>query len=625
MSKNTIIDGIAASEHLDSSGESLSIKGMDISSLGGPDSILNWEHGSKDRPNQVVGKVTFAKKIMKEEDAKSKREKHYWNKIKKPFVYIKAELFDGLGHSGAQDVAAMLKYKNKDKGEDSRLVVGFSIEGGKIEKSGMVVTKSIARDVAITVKPCNKVCDAEVIQGEISEDFLYKNQGYDCEIVNQDSLINPNSYRLMILQDVKKSEWEPSKEEKKQVKELKIPPKVEKLIEKYDTENNMRKTLIAGMMVGSPDSRTGTAALTPEHLEGKLEKPFRSESQRRFAHANPEKFGGKKGVKEWESKTPKDIPEKVKKSEKLEKARPMMANKELGLGQDVRSDVKFVDPEKTYKSPQSTPEQPKPDVTSGELENKKLVQMAQQGMKQFVKNPQKISARKQKQIQSEAKGAYGDILTPKEHGGTNVNITGGQQRSYSFEKDKPQAPGLKSVYFKDRYKRPSSQQLGAEVHEATHGFFTGIENKYGKPQAQAVSKKMLKDYFHPEDVKNIREFIKSRGYKPSSSHFNEEHITHISDILNTPKTRMDFYKHLGFEKPQELLKKVKQVKSGQGLEKMSPEEIDNVNKIALVDRRLKRGWKNATDFAGNTEQMKGFLDKISQKEKNKELKTKKKK
>jgi hypothetical protein len=185
MKKNTIIDGIAASEHLDSSGESLSIEGMDISSLGGPDSILNWEHGSKEKPSQVVGKVTFARKIMKEKDAKNKREAYFWNKIKKPFLYIKAELFDGLGHSGAQDVAAMLKYKNKDKGEDSRLVVGFSIEGGKIEKKGMQVVKSIARDVAITVKPCNKVCDAELIEGDFDDDFLYKNNVFECEILKK--------------------------------------------------------------------------------------------------------------------------------------------------------------------------------------------------------------------------------------------------------------------------------------------------------------------------------------------------------------------------------------------------------------------------------------------------------
>ncbi len=286
MSKNTIIDGIAASEHIDSSGESLSIEGMDISSLGGPDSILNWEHGSKDRPGQVVGKVTFARKIMKKEDAKSQREQYFWNKAKKPFVYIKAELFDGLGHSGAEDVAAMLKYKNKDKGEDSRLVVGFSIEGGKIEKNGMLVTKSIARDVAITVKPCNKICDAEVIESDVADDFLYKNQNFDCEIIESELSINSTSYRSLLLDSIKKSEWKPSKEDEEQIKELKITPKAKDMIEEYSTDNNMRKALIAGMFGGSPDSKTGMAALAPEHLEGKKVK--KSQQDLSFSKLGPE-------------------------------------------------------------------------------------------------------------------------------------------------------------------------------------------------------------------------------------------------------------------------------------------------------------------------------------------------
>jgi hypothetical protein len=52
--------------------------------------------------------------------------------------------------------------------------------------------------------------------------------------------------------------------------------------------------------------------LTEDDLP-KVKKPFQSKKQRRFAYANPEKFGGKKGIKEWESKTPKNIPESVKK------------------------------------------------------------------------------------------------------------------------------------------------------------------------------------------------------------------------------------------------------------------------------------------------------------------------
>jgi hypothetical protein len=345
MSKNTVIDGIAASEHLDSSGESLSIEGMDISSLGGPDSILNWEHGSKDKPSQVVGKVTFARKIFKKEDAKNKRESYFWNKVKKPFVYIKAELFDGLGHSGAQDVAALLKYKNKDKGEDSRLVVGFSIEGGKMDKKGMIVTKSIARDVAITVKPCNKVCDAELIDGDVSDDFLYKNQAFDCEILEKGNYnANSMSLRGMILSDIKKSDnsakqYQDEQKEftekygakgdrekgnkKEQIADLandKIKRTKSKKKKKmktsfddtdgmktgesiyhlkdggkskgkvkgrpnweaaYKTENNMRKALVAGIMGGAPSSMSGVAALTPENLEGKMQSVCEGKKKRK--------------------------------------------------------------------------------------------------------------------------------------------------------------------------------------------------------------------------------------------------------------------------------------------------------------------------------------------------------
>jgi len=42
--------------------------------------------------------------------------------------------------------------------------------------------------------------------------------------------------------------------------------------------------------------------------------PFASLAESRFAHANPEKFGGKKGLKEWENATDyASLPEKVKK------------------------------------------------------------------------------------------------------------------------------------------------------------------------------------------------------------------------------------------------------------------------------------------------------------------------
>ena len=41
--------------------------------------------------------------------------------------------------------------------------------------------------------------------------------------------------------------------------------------------------------------------------------PFASKLQARFAHANPEKFGGQRGLKEWDKSTNfKNLPKKAK-------------------------------------------------------------------------------------------------------------------------------------------------------------------------------------------------------------------------------------------------------------------------------------------------------------------------
>jgi len=533
MSKNTIIDGIAASEHIDSSGESLSIEGMDISSLGGPDSILNWEHGSKDRPGQVVGKVTFARKIMKKEDAKSQREQYFWNKAKKPFVYIKAELFDGLGHSGAEDVAAMLKYKNKDKGEDSRLVVGFSIEGGKIEKKGMFVTKSIARDVAITIKPCNKICDAEVIEGEVSDDFLYKNQNFDCEILESKLSINSTSYRSLLIDNIKKSEWKPSKEEKEQIKELKITPKAKELIEQYDTDNNMRKALIAGMFGGSPDSKTGMAALAPEHLEGKLEKPFRSKAQRKFAHANPEKFGGKEGIEEWESKTPKKLPEKVKKSQQD------LSFSKIGPQNISRQNVKQVDdPFASFQA----------GLSSGDIPSIKEIQDTKKQTKnipnQSIKQTDKSPANEQKKpIEEKPTTTRGfAVLDPE------------KKTSKAFSAA-PTSGGFDTT----------------TQHESLHDHLNKIQlSAPGKTdeEKQNLRNSLVRhslSHFSPDSIKVVKNYLLNiPSYKKlDNSQLNEEILTHLSDFRSNPLKRKKIYKETGLDKNPELQRQIQtKIKKG---------------------------------------------------------------
>jgi hypothetical protein len=623
MAKNTIIDGIAASEHLDSSGESLSIQGMDISSLGGPDSILNWEHGSKDRPSQVVGKVTFAKKIMKESDAKTKREKYFWNKTKKPMVYIKAELFDGVGHSGAQDVAAMLKYKNKDKGEDSRLVVGFSIEGGKMEKKGMIVTKSIARDVAITVKPCNKVCDAELIEDDVDEDFLYKNQEFDCEIMAKGEYLEKSrTYRSMILQDLKKTlpsenNFQGLAEKMKNTNSFKqkgavaekignaankdislqegAKPKRSKFEEKkpklpkspslgddklktgtkikynrndpskksgvpdwnsmYNSEkNNMRKALMAGMMGGTPDSKTGGAALAQEDLDSTLQKPF---------HSKPEKKLKKKA--------------KVKKSENLEKmSQPTMGFPGLGIENKPEMQVKRLDPEtmreKRYKT-KSGKEYSQADIEGKKVANKVFPNKEVSDEKLANQNV------KQQNLRQKGSKIISEALNPKKKAGTTASgVPYDYSRGQSREK-------IEQTKGKGNF--PSTSR-----HEGFHAALDTLGKKFSDNHRTNLISHIVDNYFDPKDVDVIDKFVQGRGYKKDNKRLKEEYLTHMMDLLTNPKKRDQFHNEFshalsGDLKPGQAQQKdwdrMNRIKSGylnavNAMKKLTPKDLELINR-----------------------------------------------
>jgi hypothetical protein len=167
MNKNnnlgTVIHGIGASAHLDSSGERIDVDGIDISTLT-TDGILNTEHKS-DNTTQIIGKIIEAIKILKKEDCKNKEHEYFWEKAHKtPYLYIKAVLFDAFGHSGAIDCAAMLKFDKALDQKDTRPLSGFSIEGSRLDKEGALIKKCIARKISFTNFPCNKACIAEILE-----------------------------------------------------------------------------------------------------------------------------------------------------------------------------------------------------------------------------------------------------------------------------------------------------------------------------------------------------------------------------------------------------------------------------------------------------------------------------
>ena len=161
-----IIDGVFASEAIDSSGEILDVEGCDISDMEQGLGVLNWEHRGDDAAgasaNDIIGKVVFCKKIFGPEDCTDSRQLEYWQKIQLPMIYGICRLFDSSGHPGAIAAAAMIRDYQKN-GEP--LLIRYSIEGTTLEKEkgGNRLLRSIARRVAATIKPCNKSCHSGVI------------------------------------------------------------------------------------------------------------------------------------------------------------------------------------------------------------------------------------------------------------------------------------------------------------------------------------------------------------------------------------------------------------------------------------------------------------------------------
>lgn len=196
----TFIDGIAASENIDSSGERIQIAGMDISSLA-VDGVFTYEHeqatdaqGKKiivKMPEQTVGKILKAKKIFSDKDCEDERQKYFWEKCKTPYIYIMGELFDDYT-AAARDLAGKFRYDADHMSQNERTVCNFSIEGAYIAKQGIEVTRSVARKCTIAVLPCNKAARAEMIpskEGQKNDiDSLFKTEGLEIELFKTETL-----------------------------------------------------------------------------------------------------------------------------------------------------------------------------------------------------------------------------------------------------------------------------------------------------------------------------------------------------------------------------------------------------------------------------------------------------
>lgn len=163
-STGMMIDGIFASEAIDSSGEVLDIEGADIGDLEDGKGVLNYEHRGDDAPgaspNDVVGKIVYARKIFGEKDCENERQRTYWRKIELPFIYGICRLYDAAGHPGAVAAAAQIR---DHVANAEPILARFSIEGSTLKREGQRLVHTVARRVALTMKPCNRSCDSGLL------------------------------------------------------------------------------------------------------------------------------------------------------------------------------------------------------------------------------------------------------------------------------------------------------------------------------------------------------------------------------------------------------------------------------------------------------------------------------
>lgn len=152
LAKGMFIDGVAGTESLDSQGERLSVEGADITTLVEGRGRLNDNHGKTFAHS--LGRITGAKKIFKVEDCDDDRQKFYWEKVKKPYIYIKGELFDDSDHPNAKATAAIMKHLHRT---GAPLAVKMSVEGSVLaRKEGGVLDRTKVHSVALTFTPANK-------------------------------------------------------------------------------------------------------------------------------------------------------------------------------------------------------------------------------------------------------------------------------------------------------------------------------------------------------------------------------------------------------------------------------------------------------------------------------------
>lgn len=239
-SKGMLLDGIGASEHIDSSGEILDIKGCDIQDVKDGVATINYEH-KDDTPTDTIGRLVYAKKIFSADDCDDERQLMYWKKSGVPYIYIIGELMDDDGHTGAKDAAAIVRHYHS---RGLPIVARWSIEGSTLDKdkASQRLKRSIFKRIALTLKPCNKDATSGVLFDPFSPKERIKEPSSLKTIVDKvDKFEHPSYTKLGGSMEVECMPWIDDIVKAELTKEEELREKFKAAYKAWDGEGDFKK------------------------------------------------------------------------------------------------------------------------------------------------------------------------------------------------------------------------------------------------------------------------------------------------------------------------------------------------------------------------------------------------
>lgn len=236
--KGMLLDGIGASEHVDSSGEILDVKGCDIQDVKDGVAVINYEH-KDDTPTDVIGRLVYAKKIYSADDCDDERQMMYWKKSGVPYIYIIGELMDQDGHQGASDAAAIVRHYHS---RGLPIVARWSIEGSTLDKDkgGNRLKRSIFKRIALTLKPCNKDATSGVLFDPFDGKSKKKDDSLKSIADKIDKFEHPMYTKLGGAMEVECMPWIDDLTKKELTKEEELKEKFKKLVKEWDGTGDLK-------------------------------------------------------------------------------------------------------------------------------------------------------------------------------------------------------------------------------------------------------------------------------------------------------------------------------------------------------------------------------------------------